>query len=285
MNSIVGRLGVAAAILVGFPIAWAQGDARQGEYLAKAGGCVGCHTDTKPHAPRFAGGRELVTPFGKFYGPNITPHPDAGIGRWGEGDFVAAMRFGLRPDGAHHFPAFPYTSFTKIAEADLKDLYAYLRSLPPSSQPNKSHELRFPFGLRFLLRGWKWLYFAPGPFVPDPSRSATLNRGAYLVEALGHCSECHTPRNFLGGAKKDRYLAGGRLSEGRTPNLTPTRLKRWSDKQLAEFLRTGATPEGDVPSESMEEVIRSTTSQLTAPDLAAIIAYLRSLPPLPEAPK
>jgi len=285
LNSLVGRLGVATAILAGSTLAWAQGDAGRGEYFAKIGGCVGCHTDSKAGAPRFAGGREITTPFGKFYGPNITPHPNAGIGRWSERDFVAAMRLGLRPDGAHYFPAFPYKSFTKIADADLTDLYAYLRSLPPSSQLNKPHALRFPFNLRSLLWGWKRLYFAPGPSVPDPSRSPALNRGAYLVDALGHCGECHTPRNFLGGPKKDRYLAGGRLTDGRTPNLTPTRLKRWNDKQLADFLRTGATPEGDVPSEAMDEVIRNTTSQLTAEDLSAVIAHLRALPALPDEPR
>jgi mono/diheme cytochrome c family protein len=284
LNSAAGRL-VAAALLAVSSLACAQGDAKRGEYLAKAGGCLGCHTDSRPGAPRFAGGRELATPFGRFYGPNITPHPTAGIGRWSEADFVAAMRFGRRADGAHYFPAFPYPSFTRIVDADLKDLYAYLRSLAPSAQPSKAHELRFPFGFRFLLWGWKWLYFVPGAFAPDPARSAMLNRGAYLADALGHCGECHTPRNFLGGPKKGRYLAGGKLPEGRTPNLTPTRLKRWDDRQLTEFLRTGATPQGDVPSEIMEEVIRNTTSQLTAQDLAAVIAHLRSTPPLPDEPK
>lgn len=285
MSSVVGRLAVGAALLVGLALARAQGDAARGEYLAKAGGCVGCHTDSRPGAPRFGGGREIATPFGKFFGPNITPDPSAGIGRWSEGDFVAAMRFGLRPDGSHSYPAFPYASFTKITDADLRDLYAYLRSVPASSQPNRPHELRFPFGFRFLVVGWKWLYLTPGAFVPDPARGAELNRGAYLVDALGHCGECHTPRDLAGGPKQARYLAGGKLPEGRTPNLTPSRLKRWTDAQLALFLRTGATPEGDVPSDAMDEVIRNTTSQLSAPDLAAMIAYLRSLPGLPDEPK
>jgi mono/diheme cytochrome c family protein len=285
LSSAVGRLALAAALFAGLTLARAQGDAGKGEYLAKAGGCAGCHTDTKPGAPRFAGGREIATPFGKFFGPNITPDPGAGIGRWSEADFITAMRFGLRPDGSQSFPAFPYASFTKITDADLKDLYAYLRSIPASRQPSKPHELRLPYGLRFLVRFWKWLYFVPGPFVPDPARSAELNRGAYLVDALGHCGECHTPRNFLGGPKQSRYLAGGRLLEGRTANLTPSRLKRWNDAQLAQFLRTGATPEGDVPSDAMDEVIRNTTSQLSPPDLAALIAYLRSLTALADEPR
>jgi mono/diheme cytochrome c family protein len=285
LSSAVGRLGLAAALCIGLTLARAQGDAAKGEYLAKAAGCVGCHTDIRSGAPRFAGGREIATPFGKFFGPNITPDPGAGIGRWSEADFIAAMRFGLRPDGSHSFPVFPYVSFTKITDADLKDLYAYLRTVPASSQPSKPHELRFPYGFRFLLRFWKWLYLVPGPFLPDAARGEAWNRGAYLADALGHCSECHTPRDFLGGPKQSRYLAGGRLLEGRTPNLTPSRLKRWNDAQLALFLRTGATPEGDVPSEVMDEVIRNTTSQLSATDLAALVAYLRSLPPLPDEPK
>jgi mono/diheme cytochrome c family protein len=266
--------------------AFAQGDARRGQYVAKAGGCVGCHTEEKQGAVPFAGGRALKTPFGTFYGPNITPDQKVGIGRWSEADFLKAMRLGVRPDGAHYFPAFPYPSFTKIADPDLKDLWAYLRSLPPSPRASPPHDLRFPFGFRFLLWGWKWLFFKPGPFAPEPSRGASLNRGAYLVDALGHCGECHTPRNFLGGPKKSRYLAGGKLPDGGyVPNLTPTRLKKLDDKDLKDFLQSGQTPDGDVVAETMGEVIRNTTSQLTLPDLEALIAYLRSLPPLPEEPK
>lgn len=234
---------------------------------------------------RFTGGRALRTPFGTFYGPNITPHPVAGIGRWGEADFVRALRLGLRPDGAHYFPAFPYPSFTAMTDSDMRDLWAYLRTLPPSARANRPHELRFPFGWRFLVAPWKWLYFTPGAFAASAGRSGQWNRGAYLAGALGHCGECHTPRNFLGGLKTNQWLAGGKLPEGRVPNLTPTRLKKWSDSQLKEFLRSGATPEGDVPSDTMYEVIRYTTSQLTSEDLDALIAYLRSLPPLPEEPK
>jgi mono/diheme cytochrome c family protein len=281
-----GLLLFTIALFAVFQSAFAQGDAKRGQYLAKAGGCVGCHTEEKQGAVSFAGGRALKTPFGTFYGPNITPDQNAGIGRWSEADFIQAMRHGLRPDGANYFPAFPYPSFTRIADADLKDLWAYLRSLPPSARPSEAHDLRFPFGWRFLLWIWKWLFFTPGPFTPDPSRSAVLNRGAYLTDALGHCGECHTPRNFLGGTKKSRYLAGGMLPDGgKVPNLTPTRLKKWDDKDLKDFLQTGQTPDGDVVAEAMGEVIRSTTGQLTLPDLDALLAYLRSLPALPDEKK
>lgn len=262
----------------------AQGDAKRGEYLSTAAGCLGCHTEAKEGAVPYAGGRELKTPFGTFYGPNITPHPSAGIGRWTEADFIRAIREGLRPDGAHYFPAFPYPSFTRIVDADLRDLWAYLRSLPPDPRANRAHDLSFPFGWRFLVTGWKWLFFTPGAIGADPGRPAEVNRGAYLVQALGHCGECHTPRNLLGGSSRDRFLAGTRKGpDGKSaPNLTPTRLKKWSDADLRTLLQTGFTPDGDVIAETMGEVVRNTTGKLTPGDLGAMIAYLRSLPPLPE---
>jgi mono/diheme cytochrome c family protein len=262
------------------------GDAKRGLYLSKAGGCLGCHTEAKPGAQPYAGGRALKTPFGTFYGPNITPHLQAGIGRWTEEDFFRAMRQGVRPDGAHYFPAFPYPSFTKITDADLRDLWAYLRTLAPSSRASQSHDVWFPLKWRLPLRGWKWLFFEPGPLPADAAKNPTLSRGAYLVQGLGHCGECHTPRNLLGGPRMDRFLAGAKLAEGaRAPNLTPTRLKKQPDAELKELLETAMTPDGDVLAESMAEVVRNTTSQLTAEDLNALIAYLRSVPALPEEPK
>jgi mono/diheme cytochrome c family protein len=264
----------------------AQGDAKRGEYIAKAAGCVGCHTETKKDATPYAGGRALKTPFGTFYGPNITPHPDAGIGRWRESDFIRALRDGRRPDGANYYPAFPYTSFTRMNDADLRDLWAYVRTLAPSSQPSKPHELGFFYRWRFLITIWKWFFFTPGAFTPEAARSAALNRGAYLVQALGHCGECHTPRNWLGATKKSRTLAGAKLGDGgAASNLTPTRLKSASDAELKDVLRTAMTADGDVLAESMAEVVRNTTSQLTEADLDAVIAYLRSLSPLPDEPK
>ena len=260
----------------------AQGDAKRGEYLAKAGGCLGCHTEEKDKATPFAGGRALKTPFGTFYGPNITPHPQAGIGRWSEADFMRALREGRRPDGAHYFPAFPYPSFTLISDADLRDLFAYLRALKPSERQNQEHDLGFFYRWRFLVGIWKWLFFTSGPFAPDPAASPALERGRYLVTALGHCGECHTPRNFLGATRKDRFLAG---AKDVAPNLTPTRLAKKGDGELKEFLRTGLTPDGDVAAESMAEVVQNTTSQLAAADLDAVVAYLRSIPPLPDEAK
>ena len=242
--------------VVGAAMAATAGEAKRGEYLATAGGCVACHTAAGKDAVRFAGGHALKTPFGTFYGPNITPHPQAGIGRWSEADFVRAMRDGRRPDGAHYFPAFPYPSYTRIVDADLRDLWAWLRSLPPDARATTD------------------------------TGSTPVARGAYLVNALSHCGECHTPRNFLGGPQRDRFLAGGKGPEGKgVPNLTPTKLKKWSDGELKEFLTTGITADGDVTAESMGEVVTNTLSRITAQDLAAIIAYLRTVPALPDAPR
>ena len=283
-------LGPAAAGLLLLGSAWAApaqtGDAQRGQYISKAAGCLGCHTEERENAQPYTGGRALKTPFGTFYGPNITPHPEAGIGRWSEQDFVRALREGRRPDGAHYFPAFPYPSFTRINDQDLRDLWAYLRTLPPSNRPSEPHNLKFPFGWRWLMWFWKVLFFTPGPFTPDPGASAVVNRGSYLVNALGHCGECHTSRNFLGGIKRGRHLAGAKLGEKTSaPNLTPTRLKKKDDAEVKDFLQTGMTPDGDVAAESMAEVVRNTTSQLTPADLDAVVAYLRSLPPLPDEPK
>lgn len=278
----------ACGLLLVCPIApvMAQGDAKRGEYLLKAGGCVACHTEEKKGAPALAGGRALKTPFGTFYGPNITPDRQEGIGRWSEGDFMRAMRMGVRPDGAHYYPAFPYPSYTKITDRDLRDLWAYLRTVPPSRRASKAHDLKFPYNWRFLIRFWKWLFFDPGPFEPIPGGSAAVNRGAYLVQALGHCGECHTPRNVFGGPIKDRHLAGGEGPDGKeVPNLTPARLKKWDDAELKDFLTTGITPDGDVASETMGAVISNTTGQLTPEDLAAMVAYLRSVPPVASEAK
>jgi mono/diheme cytochrome c family protein len=261
----------------------AEADPKRGEYIARAGGCLGCHTEEKKDAVPFAGGRTLKTPFGTFYGPNITPHPQAGVGRWSEAHFINAMRHGRRPDGANYFPSFPYPSFTKIADGDLRDLWAYLRSLPQSSQPSREHDLPFYFRWRFLITIWKWLFFTPGPFAALPGASELVNRGAYLVQALGHCGECHTPRNFLGAPRRGRFLAGGRGEDGKNvPNLTPAGLGLWSDDNLREFFRTGITPDDDTVSEAMDEVIRNSTSRLTPADIAAMIAYLRSLPSIAD---
>lgn len=263
----------------------AAGDAVQrGAYIFNAAGCLGCHTDDKGGGQPLAGGRALATPFGTFHTPNITPDPETGIGRWSDADFVRALREGVRPDGAHLFPAFPYASYTRMTDRDLLDLKAYLFSRPAVAAPNRPHDLTPPFSWRFLLPVWQWLYLTPGPVPDDPARPPDWNRGRYLVDALGHCAECHSPRTLLGGLDSDRYLAGNPDGPDgdKVPGITGAKGKGgiggWSDGDLTLFLETGLTPEGDVAGGAMGEVVRNTTSKLTADDRAAIAAYLKTVP-------
>jgi mono/diheme cytochrome c family protein len=256
---------------------------KRGEYLFNAGGCLGCHTDAKSGGAPLAGGRALKTPFGTFFGPNITPDPQHGLGRWSEADFIRAMRHGERPDGANLFPVFPYTSFTRISEPDLKDLWAYLRTVPAAATPNKAHDVGFPVGFRPGLTAWKWLNFTPGAFRADAGKSEEFNRGAYLVQALAHCGECHTPRNLTGGLDASLAFAGnpdGPDGE-RVPNITPhpeTGIGKWSPGDVTDLLKQGMTPDGDFVGGAMGEVVRNTTGKLNDTDIKAILAYLKALP-------
>ena len=257
----------------------------RGAYLANAAGCEGCHTDKQHGTPRYAGGRALATPFGVFYSPNVTPDPQTGIGRWTDSQFLLALRHGVRPDGADLFPVFPYTSFTGITDDDARAIKAYLFSLPPVHQANKPHEASFPYSWRFLLTFWKWLFFTPGPFQPQPSRSAELNRGAYLVTALAHCGECHTPRNSLGAMEEDAFLAGTPSGPDgkKVPNITPdpqAGIGKWSLEDILNLLKDGQTPEFDFVGGAMHEVVDD-TGRLTDEDRRAIAAFLKSVPPKP----
>ena len=278
-----------AAVLALMPLApmtraAAEEDAiERGEYLTRAGGCFSCHT--APGGQPLAGGRALATPFGTFYSPNITPDPEAGIGRWTDAQFLRALREGVRPDGANYFPVFPYPSFTRVGDGDALAIKAYLFSRSPVRQNNRPHEVAFPFSWRFLQTAWKRLFFTPGPFLPDPERSAAYNRGAYLVTALAHCGECHTPRNLFGAVRPSMRLAGtpdgpdGRL----VPNITPdpgTGIGRWERDDLVELLRTGNTPEQSKVKGAMREMIADGLKYLSDGDLAAIVDYLLSQPPI-----
>jgi mono/diheme cytochrome c family protein len=259
-------------------------EASQGAYLANAAGCEDCHTDRGHGGQPYAGGRALATPFGTFYSPNITPDPETGIGRWSDEQFLRALRDGVRPDGANYFPVFPYPSFTKIADADARAIKAYLFSLPAVRQANRAHDISFPISWRFLQNGWKLLFFSPGPFRPAPERSETYNRGAYLVTALAHCGECHTPRNWFGAMEPDRFLAGNPDGpDGKSvPNITPdpeTGIGNWSEEDITTLLKTGQTPEFDFVGGAMGEVVRN-TSRLDDSDRRAIAVYLKSLPPI-----
>jgi mono/diheme cytochrome c family protein len=254
----------------------------RGAYLANAADCETCHTDKEHHGQPYAGGRALATPFGTFYSPNITPDPETGIGSWSEAQFLRALRLGVRPDGANYFPVFPYPSFTKITDQDARAIKAYLFSLPAVRQANRTHDVSFPFSWRFLQTGWKLLFFNPGPFRPAPERSAAYNRGAYLVTALAHCGECHTPRNWFGAMESDRFLAGNPNGPDgkRVPNITSdpkTGIGKWSEDEIVGLLTDGHTPEFDFVSGAMGEVV-TTTARLSEEDRRAIAVFLRSVP-------
>jgi mono/diheme cytochrome c family protein len=259
----------------------------RGKYLLRAAGCIACHTDEKGGGPVLAGGRALETPFGTFHTPNITPDPDTGLGGWTEEDFLRALGQGRDPRGRPYYPAFPYTSYRGMTEQDIKALWAYLRSVPPTRRANTPHDLGFPFNLRFLADVWQWLYFQPAPFRPSSDQSDVWNRGAYLVRHLGHCAECHSPRGWLGAVDGGRELAGNPQGPDgkKVPNVTPHAkdgIGAWSQVDLTFFLKTGFLPDGDVAGGAMEDVIRDGTSHLSDDDRAAIATYLRSLPPLPR---
>ena len=257
-------------------------DLANGKVAFDAGGCASCHaTPGQEDRTRLGGGLAMTSPFGTFHVPNISPDPATGIGKWTEAEFVTAVMRGTAPDGAHLYPAFPYPSYVKAKVEDVRDLFAYIRTLPAVSNTAPPHELPFPFSIRRAVGFWKLLFFDSKPFTPDPAQSAQWNRGAYLVNGLGHCAECHSPRNALGGIVSAQRFAGGPDPEGKgwVANITQKGLGDWSAKDIAYFLETGMTPDGDSAGGSMARVIRN-TSQLSAQDRDAMAVYLKSLPPV-----
>lgn len=261
-------------------------DLANGKEMFYAGGCTSCHaTPGQDDKTRLGGGLGLKSPFGTFYVPNISPDPNDGIGRWSEADFVTAMTKGTSPDGRHYFPAFPYASYQRMRIEDVRDLFAHLRTLPPVQGRVRDHEVPFPFNVRRMLGGWKLLFLDGRPFQPDATKSTQWNRGAYLVNAPGHCAECHSPRNILGGIIQAQRFAGGPNPEGEgwIPNITQKSLGDYSEQDIAYILETGNTPDGDSVGGAMAAVVRN-TSQLSAEDRAAMAAYVKSLPPV-EGPK
>lgn len=263
-----------------------------GRTMFNAGGCASCHATPagepdKMDRTRLGGGLGLKSPFGTFHVPNISPDPSDGIGEWSEANFVTALWKGTSPWGKNLFPAFPYTSYQNMALADMRDLFGYLKTLPPVTGRTRRHDLMFPFNLRRLVGVWKLLFLHDGTFAPDPSQSAQWNRGAYLVNGPGHCAECHSPRNFLGAIVESQRFAGGPSPDGKSfvPNITPVGLQHWSkddiawsQSDIATFLESGMDPSGDYAGDVMAEVIRN-ISLLDTADRAAIAAYIVSLPP------
>lgn len=263
---------------------------KQGEYVLRIAGCAGCHTDVDRGGASLAGGRAISTPFGAFYSPNITPDRSTGIGAWSDEDFIRALTEGISPDGRHYYPVFPYTSYTRMRKTDIRALKAYLFTVSPVVQPNKTHDLPWYMSSHYVNWVWKFINFYPGEYQPQVERTDQWNRGAYLATALAHCAECHSPRNFLGALDPARLNAGTQAGPDNevVPNITAdkkTGIGRWSQDDLVYFLETGATPEGDYTGSLMAEVIDEGLRYLTPEDRKSIALYIRTLPPIEHAVK
>jgi len=257
-----------------------------GEYLARMGDCVACHTE--PGGKPFAGGRAMATPFGNLYVPNITPDEETGIGKWTADEFYRMMHTGIGRDGTLLYPAMPFASYTKVTRADSDAIFAYIQSVPPVKLKNRPHELRFPFNKRELLVGWRTLYFKEGEFKPDPKQSAQWNRGAYLVDGLGHCAMCHTAINVLGGSKEAQAFEGGMIPNQNwyAPSLTSNReagLGEWSTRDIVDLLQVGVSLRATVYG-PMAEVVYNSLQYMTDEDAEAMAIYLRTLAPKDSSP-
>ena len=277
------RLDAAALASLG------AGDATRGEQVFWASGCASCHAAPGASGQDrlvLAGGERFATPFGTFVAPNISQHESDGIGRWSAQDLANAMMRGVSPDGRHYYPAFPYTSYARMRVEDVADLYAFMQTLPAVEGDAGPHELRFPFTLRRGLGLWKLLNLDPEPAVALDNPSQQVARGQYLVEGPGHCGECHTPRNAIGGLDKGRWLAGAAAFEGQgnIDNITAGEggIGDWSEAEIAALLESGFTPDFDSVGGSMASVVRN-MAQLPASDREAIAAYLKAIPAHPNA--
>ena len=292
LAAIVVALGIAAFWVLTAPVTVSASalpshtpDLVNGRTMFLAGGCASCHASDKDDLTRLGGGFVLKTAFGTFYPPNISPDPRDGIGEWTEAQFVTALLKGTTPNGRHYYPVFPISSYQRMSLHDVRDLFAYLKTLPAVQGKVRDHDLPFPFNFRRTVGVWKLLFIDGKPFQTDPTKSAQWNRGAYLVNGPGHCAECHSPSNLLGGIVANQRFAGGPNpdGEGWVPNITQRGLKDWSAQQIAEMFETGDTPSDSVGG-SMVAVIRN-TSRLSSQDRAAMAVYLTSLPPIEGPPR
>ncbi|HZX30011.1 MAG TPA: cytochrome c [Rhodocyclaceae bacterium] len=275
--ALLSGLVPAAAPSRGAPAALVE----RGKYLAQAGDCIACHTI--PGSRIFSGNRPLPTPFGTLYSPNITPDPETGIGQWSADDFYNMMHTGRSRDGSLLYPAMPFAAYTKVTREDCDAIFAYLKSVPPVRQPNRPHDMHFPYNNRALLIGWRTLYFNEGEYRPDATKSAEWNRGAYLVQGLGHCSMCHTPINALGGASEAAAFEGGLIpmQNWYAPSLTSNReagLGDWRIEDIMDLLQAGISNRGAVYG-PMAEVTYNSLQYLNDQDIRAMAVYLKSLPP------
>jgi mono/diheme cytochrome c family protein len=268
--------------------ALAPGDLARGERIFWAGGCTSCHAipGAEPSdAPALGGGLALKTDFGTFVAPNISQHGTDGIGAWSLADLANAMQMGVSPDGRHYYPAFPFTSYARMELADIADLYIFMKTLPAVEGKAPGHELGFPFTLRRGIGLWKLLNLSSEPVLTIVDASPEVRAGQYLVEGPGHCGECHTPRDFSGGVVKSKWLSGAVAAEGDgvVPNITPEGrdIGGWSKGDIAEYLKSGFTPEFDTAGGEMAKVVRN-MARLPDDDRAAIAAYLKAVPPHPN---
>ncbi|MBY3179519.1 c-type cytochrome [Rhizobium leguminosarum] len=264
-------------------VALSEGDATKGKLVFLAADCASCHaTPGQPDSLKLGGGLALASPFGMFRPPNISPDPADGIGTWSVADLANALIGGVSPHGEHYYPAFPYPSYTGMSLEDVRNLYAYLRTLPPVTGRPPPHDLALPFSFRRTLAFWKLLFFHEGRSEATVGGDAADDRGAYLVETLGHCADCHSTRNMFGAIKPSTRFAGGPDPEGTgfAPNITPRRIGHWSEPQIATMLNTGETPDHGRVGSSMADVVTN-TAQLPQDDRNAIARYIKSLPPRP----
>jgi mono/diheme cytochrome c family protein len=252
----------------------------RGQYLVRAGDCVACHTP--PGSPPFSGGREMATPFGSLFAPNITPDDETGIGRWTPDEFYRMLHSGVSRNGSLLYPVMPFASYTKVTREDSDAMFAYLQSVQPVDRPNRAHELHFPFNNRDLLIGWRTLYFKEGEFTPDASQTAQWNRGAYLVQGLGHCAMCHTAINALGGSSESKAFEGGMIPNQNwyAPSLTSNResgLGDWPVDEIASLLQSGTSHRATTYG-PMAEVVFNSLQYLSDDDARDMAVYLKSLP-------
>lgn len=257
----------------------------KGRYIATLGDCTACHT--LPGKPLFSGGVAIETPFGELLGANITPDPATGIGRWTFEDFQNTMARGHGRNGKQLYPAMPYAAYTKVTREDNLALWAYLRTVQPAQNEVETNQLPFPFNVRLSMKAWNWLNFTEGEFEPDADKSEQWNRGAYLVQGLGHCGSCHTPKNLIGGDKSDGSLKGGELQGWMAPNISNTAhvgLGEWTEDDIVQYLKTGAN-RYDIASGPMAEAVENSTQYWRDEDLRAVAVYLKDLDHEHEKPE
>jgi mono/diheme cytochrome c family protein len=299
-SCLMRRLLVAVAVLVliGIAIFWFvtapqtvpanalgphEANLENGRAMFLAGGCASCHASpNQEDRTRLGGGMALKTPFGTFYPPNISPNPKDGIGGWSEANFVTAMWKGTAPDGSHYYPVFPYTSYQRMQLDDVRDLFAFIKTLPAVAGKTREHDLPIYLGARRMLGGWKFLFLDGQRFKPDPAQPGQRNRGAYLVNGPGHCAECHSPRNLFGAIIERQRFAGGpdpEGGEGSVPNITQAGIGDYSLGDIEQVLATGDTPSGDSVGGPMRDVVRN-SRELKPEDRKAMADYLKSLPPV-----